>query len=62
MISKAQVMCKVIEATLLYQIFVFYRKFTMLFWHKIFFVSSFLLKFGDVTVTLFLIILPFFFC
>ena len=32
--SKAQVRCKLIEATLLYQIFVCYWQFTMIFGHK----------------------------
>ena len=48
------------EATLLYQTFVFYREFAMVFgkkWVKILIVLSFQLKFDDGTVTLSLIAL-----
>ena len=60
MTSKAQVRCKVIEAILLYQLFVIYWYFTMAFgkkWVKILIVRSFRLKFDDLTVTLSLIVL-----
>ena len=58
--KKAQVRCKVIEATLLYEIFVFCLQFTMVFGQKLdqnLIVPSFRLKFDDVTVTLSLIAL-----
>ena len=60
MTSKAQVRCKSIEATLLYQICLFlsiYYDFWPKKWVKILNVWSFWLKFDDVTVTLFLTVL-----
>ena len=53
MALKAEVRCKVMEATLLYKIFVFYWQFTMIFGQKIGqnpYRSRFRLKFDDVTV------------
>ena len=60
MISKAQVRCKVIRTALLYQTFVCFWQFIMIFGHKmgeIIIVPSFQLKLDDVTVTLSLIVL-----
>ena len=60
MTSEAQVRCKSMGATLLYQIYVFYCQFTMIFgqkWIKMLIVPSFSLTFDDVTVTLSFIVL-----